>query len=218
MRLENIKKLFLYIFFALFCFYALNAETYIDNLGVEFESGTAEKTDELLTTIDDYYTYYKSNFLMKMKSDEEIGEVILKTENGIKDYSNDNLDNHFHFVSLGWQKPLSEIFSFDLGLKSGILLADKFKDNSYTLRKIEPKIIAKVDNYEFFSSIVYQLKWYKSEDKIRDNSLNFGIKRQFTDCSNAILTFGIKKIDQNVDDIGSKKNSQYAKIGYYWQR
>lgn len=212
------KKVILILFLILSLKIFLSAQTYIDNFGGEFETGTEEKTDELLTTLDDYYTYYKTNFFIKVKSDEETGEVTLKTENGIKNYTNDNIDNNFHIVNLGWQKPISEIFIFDLGLKNGVILAEKNKDNSYMLKKIEPKLIAKINSYEFLFSIAYQNKGYKNENKISDTSLNFGIKRQFTNSSNAILSFGVKKIEQDIDNIGSTKNSQYAKVGYYWQR
>ncbi len=193
-------------------------DAHYDNFGIELETGTQEKSDTLQETIDDYYTYYKNNVFTKLINDEKNEEFTIKLENGIKDYSDDNLDNHFHLATFGYNKILSAIFALDIAAKGGVVVADKDEENTYGLKKIEPKLIAKINNFELSSSIAYQYKDYKSRNTIQDASLNFGIKRQFSQSSSGILNFGIKKIEQDVDNVENTRNSQYAKIGYYWQR
>jgi hypothetical protein len=216
-------KIILTISFLLLLIFILSiknlfAESYYNNFGIEFETGMQEKSDTLLETLDDYYTYYKNNIFTKILNDEKNEEFSIKLENGTKDYLDNNLDNHFHLATLGYNKILSEIFALDISAKGGVVIAEEDEGNSYGLKKIEPKLIAKINNFEVSSSIAYQYKDYKSKNTIQDASLNFGIKKQFSQSSSGILKFGIKNIEQAVDDVKSKKNSQYAKIGYYWQR
>jgi hypothetical protein len=206
------------IILLLFLSQNLFCKDYYDNFGIEFETGTEEKSDFLSGTFDDYYTYYKNNIFTKILNAEQNDEFSIKLENGIKNYSDDNLDNHFHLATFGYNKVLSKIFTLDIGAKGGVVVADKNENNTYGIKKIEPKLIARINNFELTSSIAYQYKDYKNKNIIQDSSLNFGIKRQFSESSSGLLNFGIKKIEQDVNNVENSKNSQYAKIGYYWQR
>lgn len=200
------------------CFLGSTSYAFVDNFGVELEAGSEAKTDVLAETLADYYDYYKNNLFFKVLEREEEVSLGVKVENGVKDYVDDKLDNRFHLLTLNYTKRLSKLLFFDYGFKAGPVVAENNHENSYEFYKMEPKFIMKWDTLELSSSVMWQDKSYSNSDAIDTCAINFGIKKQFNQESSIALDFGTKSVEQSISDIQTQRKSQYAKIGYYWQR
>ena len=208
-------------------------ESYISEFGSEFETGQEEQEeqeDAIVDTLNEYYVFYKNTTYFKIVLDEN-SKITFQLENGKKDYQGILLDNRFHNLQFILNTRLSQIWSFDLGIKYGETVNEYDDFNSYLTTKLEPKIIANIYTWRIFSSIGWQIKEFENRKQnnlielkdttqaITDLSWNFGVDKQIT--SNGYLKFKYKYQLLNQDDLiaaGDQKTVHNAKIAYVWKR
>lgn len=216
-----LKKRFIILIISmiLLCFSSLHAvlkEAFIQNLGIEFESGSSEKQDLLLES-DNFYNYYKNIFFIKTITSDN-GFFLLRTENGLRQYSNENLNNDFHLLNISINKIMSSIFTMNIDIASGFVIYDKLVNNTYTIGKVEPRLTAKFDNFEMFGIISYQSKSYKDNSNVFNSNYSLGATKQISESSKILLSTGLIYIHQDVNSIQDDRKNTYVKLGYYWER
>lgn len=224
---------FIFVLLALTIANGFCEKGYFSEFGTEFESGTQEQEDSTVDSLSQYYTFYKNSTFFKRVVDLN-NDFELRLDNGVKNYTDYKLDNHFHTLSMNYLAQKSKIFALDLGIKYGEAINNDYKENSYYFYRVEPKLIAKLDTYQFYTSLGYQLKGFdyrgektknlageelrKGGDTIADTSLNFGITKQFSENTCIKAGYSFKYLESEKDAITSNKTTHNAKIGFYWQR
>jgi hypothetical protein len=205
-------------------------ESYFTEFGTEIEVGQEEKEDAIVDSLDQYYNFSKNMTYLK----RNIGvntDLKFQVDNGIKDYTDDALDNHFYYLKLNCMTKLSALWDFDFGLKYGEVSNEKDNLNSYFVMRLEPKLIFNVETWRVFGSFGWQIKEFEYrkkqdvailEDKtqaILDSSFNCGIDKQISENSYLSLKYSWKYLtEDNIDVAGANKMAHSAKIGYYWKR
>jgi len=205
-------------------------ESYFTEFGTEFEVGEEEKADAIVDSLNQYYNFSKNITYFKRTLGVN-SDVKLQIDNGIKDYTEDKLDNHFHHLKFNYMAKLSALWDLDFGMQYGEVVNERDKMNSYLLTRLEPKVILNVNTWRFFGSVGWQIKEFEYRKKkdvailadktraILDSSLNCGIDKQISENSYLSLKYGWKYLtEDNLDGVESSKTAYSAKIGYYWKR
>lgn len=205
----------------------------IDFFNIDFETGIEEQEDNNISTINNFYTFYKSN--ISFGEFNSIFKHSFKIINTLKNYDDLQKDNRSNQIFLNLQSPIYKAISFDFNVGVNYVTYDKNKTNNYTASKLNLKLIYSMIDFDIWTDLEYGEKNYgpndstnKSfsyndysntpNDRIFNTNLSIGITKLVSEFSHLTLSCGIKKINQNYNEVKSNKNNQYAKVSYSWKR